>query len=171
MCDLSMSYALQKNEGLTLQVHSVGREYHTLMRIERAVTSDFTNEELRVRSGTCSGKESEGLLLFRVSTDDQECGLVLFDTEEDDDSLWIEELWIPSDLRGRGLGSAILAQVDEVATSLGRSKLAVWAEPLDDGNDDQDAKARLVDWYIRNGFTCSGGPWDELERPVSLHTV
>lgn len=118
------------------QCTSVGHEYHTLMRIERAVTSGFTNEELRARSAKCSGKEAEGLLLFRVSTNDQECGLVLLNTEEDQDSLWIEELWIPSDLRCRGLGSAILGQADEVATSLGRSKLAVWAEPLDDGDDD-----------------------------------
>jgi GNAT superfamily N-acetyltransferase len=131
------------------------------------VTADFTNEELRARSSTCSGKENEGLLLFRVSTDDQECGLVLFNTQEDDVSLWIEELWILSNLRARGFGSATLAQAEEVATSLGRSKLAVWAEPLDDGDEVGDAKARLVNWYIRNGFTCSGGPWDELERPVS----
>jgi len=141
------------------------------MRIERAVTSDFINDELRARSVSYSGKEDEGLLLFRASADDQECGLVLFNTEEGEDSLWIEELWIPSDMRGRGLGSEILGQADEVATSLGRSKLAVWAVPLDDGDDDEEAKARLVNWYIRNGFTYSGGPSYELERPAKVRSA
>lgn len=74
--------------------------------------------------------------------------------------------FVLADFRGRGLGAEIIERLVVICRALGKTRITVWAHPLDDDEDDDDAKTRLVNWYMRCGFARSGGAWDELERRI-----
>jgi GNAT superfamily N-acetyltransferase len=134
------------------------------MDMNRALPNDFTTEVLRGRA-TRVGSGDDSILLYRVTDDGEECAIVILDPEANDDALDLEEIFVRAECRGRGLGGAILARVEDIARDMTRRRVTAWAVPLDD-DDDDDAKLELLGWYLKHGFARCTGRWDELEKLV-----
>jgi GNAT superfamily N-acetyltransferase len=124
---------------------------------------DFVREALRLRARVLVSEEDSGLLLFRVTDGDEECAIVALRAEEGETDAELDEIFVDAAFRGRGLGGKVIERVVDFCRALGRTRITVWAHPLDDDSD--EAKIRLVNWYEEQGFSCSGA-WDELERTI-----
>ena len=112
-----------------------------------------------------SGAESD-LLLFRVCHDGLECALVALIPDDDAVSVELEEIFVLEAHRGKGFGAEIIEAVVGMCRAMGYSRITAWAQPLDDEEEYDLAKERLINWYLRCGFTRLGGAWDELERLI-----
>ena len=135
-----------------------------MVQILPAVGSDFENEKLIQRVRTVAGADAD-VLLFRVFEGREECGVIAL-RRDDEETIELEEMFLTVEFRGRGLGARIMEDVVEICRALGYRRITVWAHPLDDAADEDDAKVRLIEWYKRCGFSCSGAAWDELERTI-----
>jgi GNAT superfamily N-acetyltransferase len=84
-------------------------------------------------------------------------GFVALDDFVELDCLALYELFIPRQLRGAGLGTRILTEVEAFAKKEGYQCIRLRPWPLERGFPE----ARLIGWYRRNGYTpCADLPTD-----------
>jgi GNAT superfamily N-acetyltransferase len=135
------------------------------VKILPAAPTDFESDILLLRVQTVTSGGDSDVLLFRILECGEESALVALRTDDDEAAIELEEIFVLPELRGGGLGGRVIEGIVEICRGMGRTRITVWAHPLEDAEDDVDAEVRLVDWYLRCGFSRSGA-WDELERPI-----
>src|SRR5436190_13989656 len=101
------------------------------MKMVAALPVDFKHESLLQRVQNLNADCDTDLLLFRVFEGDEECGMVALRLDGDDVTVELDEIFVRSDFRGRGLGGSIIDSIVEVCMKLGRKRIAVWAQPLE----------------------------------------
>jgi GNAT superfamily N-acetyltransferase len=66
-----------------------------------------------------------------------------------DDALGIYELYIPGNIRGRGIGGRLLDEIETMAKQQGYSKVRLAARPMAG-----DSQPQLEAWYAKRGYVC-----------------
>jgi GNAT superfamily N-acetyltransferase len=73
------------------------------------------------------------------------------------------EIFVPRELRSRGIGSRLRGEVENIAKRLRYERITLTAWPLEDGF----SEAKLVRWYKKRGYKKRPDFPDELEKRVS----
>lgn len=83
------------------------------------------------------------------------------------DRLDIYELYVPEELRNRGIGTRVLAAAEQYARELGLSKTQLHAKPLFKTR----TQTEMIDWYKRRGYEMVRNQNDQnlLEKNVNTH--
>jgi GNAT superfamily N-acetyltransferase len=92
-----------------------------------------------------------------------ELALVVLDVHEGADCVILYELFLAPERRNRGIGTKVLAAVEEHVKASGRSCLEVWPRSLDRGNR---SDAQLTHWYRRHGYVSTGPGSERLRKPL-----
>jgi GNAT superfamily N-acetyltransferase len=80
------------------------------------------------------------------------------------DYLVLYELFVPTELRGTGIGSQVLALVDALARTLGLTRIVLNPMPFE-GHFSQE---RLRNWYKKPGYKESSASTGELEKTLPI---
>lgn len=126
--------------------------------IEVVSADDFHQPELseRFRVSTKSSKT----VSYRALRDKCEVAFVALDRWPELDRLVLYELFVPVSLREKGVGSATLQAVEELAVSEGFAVVRLLPRPLDPSVDHD----RLQRGYRHRGYRTTSDGTGELEK-------
>jgi GNAT superfamily N-acetyltransferase len=121
---------------------------------------EFINRELRVmaRHSTKTSRTT----WYRACRDGEEVAFLAIGLSGE--HLFPYQLVVPRELRGRGIGSAVLCAVERLAQSEGFERVRVWPRPLDDSLD----QWRLERWYCERGYEIVTDGTGDMEKRISL---
>ena len=80
------------------------------------------------------------------------------------DYLVLYELFVPTELRGNGIGSQALALVDALARTLSLSRIVLNAKPF----EGHFSEEQLRNWYKKNGYKESSVNTGALEKNLAI---
>jgi GNAT superfamily N-acetyltransferase len=80
-----------------------------------------------------------------------------------DERLVPYQLVVPHELRGRGIGSAVLRAVEHLAQSEGYESVRLWPRPLDDSFDQWG----LERWYSERGYKVVPDGTGDMEKRIA----
>jgi GNAT superfamily N-acetyltransferase len=131
-----------------------------LIRLMPAANEEeFVSPALRSRAAKAPRLRTTHL--FRAMSEEVEVALVVLDNHEGADCSILYELFLSSARRNRGLGTKILAAVEEHVKASGRSCLEVWPRSLDRSNR---SDVQLVRWYKRHGYVPTSSGSERLRK-------
>ena len=131
--------------------------------IELIITvNDVKNSELKHRCGISSKSKNTKHFVYKES--DIEAAFISLDFIQGIDSLVLYELYVPSDLRNRGIAKRLLQELAVFAVDNGYSKISVNPSPL----DAEFTKQELIKWYQSNGFNAKSNETGEFELIISI---
>jgi hypothetical protein len=119
----------------------------TLEPIDRAV--GFENRELQTRLE--SAPRSSVTQTMRIVDGSTELAFVVLDLWDDSPAVVLYELYVPSAQRGAGVGTTALRLVEQLALSLGRSRVDLRVHSLEPNVSDDE----LTNWYLNRGYGLS----------------
>jgi GNAT superfamily N-acetyltransferase len=122
---------------------------------------DFDDVVLRSRAGKAPRLDT--IHLLRANADGVETGLVLLDIHPRSESVILYEIFLRSALRNRGVGTRVLAAVEEHALGLGRAYVEVWPRSVDRASR---SDAQLVRWYRRHGYVSAQAGSGRLKKSL-----
>ena len=121
----------------------------------------INNGELRKRAASRStGKYTRH---FVAMENFRELAFISLDLLPVNDALAIYELYIPTNLRGHGIGGKLLDAIETMARQQGYSKVRLAARPMADFSQPQ-----LAAWYKKHGYT---NPADSVSTIVLEKTL
>ena len=123
-------------------------------------TGDFENASLRLRMEQTT--RSSISRHFCAMSGDQEVGLIVLDLTPDVEDATLYELFVRLDLRGKGIGSAVLKAVEEYVRSIGRRRVILYPRPLEVEGTPSDLRG----WYLRRGYAQYAESPDLLVKAV-----
>jgi len=129
--------------------------------IEIASDEQATDEEVRERAKT--SKKAARTKHYIVCEDHCEVAFLSLDLIPDVDYLVLYEIFVPKRLRGRGIGTRLLTEVERVAKSNEYQRITLTPWPLDPDYPEE----KLVSWYERCGFKERLDCPSELEKWIS----
>lgn len=111
----------------------------------------FESIELRTRARESS--KSLKTIHYRVLADGFEVAFVSLDRwpEPEISQMVVYEIFVPRDMRGKGIGSVVLSEIEKVAIIEGFQKMHLRPYPL----DPETMQRKLNDWYLHKGYS-----WD-----------
>ena len=132
-----------------------------LLKIE--VEDSFESEELRTRARESS--KSPKTMHYRVLADGVEAAFVSLDRwpEPEISQMVVYEIFVPRDIRRKGIGSAVLAEIEKVAILEGFHKMHLRPHPL----DLETNQAKLNDWYLNKGYYWDPNVTCEMEKYIA----
>jgi GNAT superfamily N-acetyltransferase len=122
---------------------------------------DFATAILRSRAGKAPRLGT--IHLIRAMADGVEVALVVLDIHDQVDCIILYELFLTSTLRNRGVGTKVLAAVEDYAVTSGRTCVEVWPRSLDRGSR---SDAQLVRWYRRHGYISAHEGSERLKKTL-----
>lgn len=123
--------------------------------------NDVVNSELRHRCSISSKSQNTKHFVFKESG--LEAAFISLDFIQGIDSLVLYELFVPSDLRNKGIAKKLLKELAVFAVENGYSKISVNPSPL----DTEYTRQELIQWYLRNGFIAKSNGTGEFELIIS----
>ena len=130
--------------------------------VPAANEEEFVAPALRSRAG--KAPRIRTTRLFRAKSDGVEVALVVLDNHEGADCSILYEIFLAVDRRNRGVGTKVLAAVEQHVRASGRSCLDVWPRSLDRSNR---SDAQLVRWYKRHGYAPTSPGTERLRKVLS----
>jgi len=122
---------------------------------------DLVNEEIRSRA--ISSSKAKNTKHYVAKENGCEIGFVAIDANPKVEYLVLYEVYVLRNLRKRGYGSTLLAEVEGMAKNLKYRKVTVNPEPFE-----QDyPKSQLIEWYKRHGYCEMASDTGELEKAVN----
>lgn len=121
---------------------------------------EFINRELRVMARY--SRKYKLTTWYRVRWDGEEVAFLAIDRRPDR-HLIPHVLVVPRDLRRRGIGSAVLREVEQLAQDEGFGSVRVWPRPLDPTFDQQ----ALESWYRKRGYEGAADGTGEMEKRLA----
>lgn len=119
------------------------------------------NEAIRNRAKSRSRAMSTHHYVAKESGN--EIGFVAIDANQNVEHLVLYEIFVPPNLRLKGIGTKLLVEVEAMAKELGYKKVTVNPEPFE-----QDyPKSKLVEWYKSHGYREIASGTKELEKFVN----
>jgi GNAT superfamily N-acetyltransferase len=120
----------------------------------------FINRELRVMAR--HSRKFRLTTWYRVCWDGEEVAFLAIDRRPDR-RLIPHLLVVPRDLRRRGIGSAVLREVERLAQDEGCDSVRVWPRPLDAAFD----RRALESWYRKRGYQGAADGTGEMEKRLA----
>jgi len=120
---------------------------------EILVPDCFMLSELKARA--IKSTRSPKTMHYRVFTDGAEIAFLSVDRwpEAEFNLIVVYEIFVPRSLRRKGIGSAVLAEIEQLATKEGFQRVHLKPCPL----DSDITSAELAEWYEKRGYS-----WDPL---------
>ena len=118
--------------------------------------------DLKIRERAVNSSKSYQTIHFLAFEEEQEVAFLSVDTRPNVPYLVLYELFVPRQLRNRGIGSRVLIQVEVLARNLGYEKITVFPSPL----ELDFPKERLWKWYRKHGYILSSCE-SELEKSIA----
>jgi predicted GNAT family acetyltransferase len=122
---------------------------------------DLVNLEIRNRA--ISSSKAKNTKHYVAKESGNEVGFVAIDANPNVEYLVLYEVFVPRNLRKKGFGSKLLAEVESMAKNLGYRKVTVNPEPFEQDHP----KGQLVEWYKRHGYREMASGAGELEKAVN----
>jgi len=116
------------------------------MRLEQPKPEDIINEEIRYRY--VNNSRNSYTRHYLVKDGDREVGFLSLDFSPLDEPLVIYEVFVPRNLRKRGLGTMLLRAAEETAREHGYEWILVVPMTMDSVFSQADIEA----WYRVNGY-------------------
>jgi GNAT superfamily N-acetyltransferase len=120
---------------------------------------EFINRQLRAMAR--HSRKSSLTTWYRVCCHREE--VAFLSVERSDVRLVPHQLVVPRELRGRGIGSAVLRAVERLAQREGYERVRVWPRPIDDSFDQWD----LERWYCHRGYELVTDGTGDMEKRIS----
>lgn len=114
---------------------------HSIIRPSDLSSSELAERVTRAPGGTISE-------LFIVRDDDREVAFVIIDWWRKESHAVLYELYVPSALRGKGIGTGVLKAVERLVRRRGRSSLRLIPRPIDASGSVE----ALEKWYRDRGY-------------------
>lgn len=134
-----------------------------MITLEPALTEDDFDAAV-LRSRAAKAPHMGTTRLFRAMVGGSEVALVVLDIHQGSDSIILYELFLCSAQRNRGVGTKVLAAVEDYVRASGRECLEVWPRSLD-RRDRSDAQ--LDGWYRRHGFVSAHAGSHRLRKTLA----
>jgi len=135
------------------------------MNISITETTAESFELLELRERAVLSSKSPKTKHYRVEVDSKEAAFLSLDRwpEPDYSQLVIYEIFVSQTMRMKGVATAILKEVEQIAIKEGFQKLHLRPSPL----ESEMPKGILENWYIRRGFSWDPVITGDMEKPVS----
>ncbi len=123
----------------------------------------FESPELRTRARESS--KSPKTIHYRVLVDDVEAAFVSLDRwpEPEVSQMVVYEIFVPRDMRRKGIGSVVLAEVENVAILEGFHKMHLRPYSL----DRETEQTKLNNWYLQKGYNWDPNVPCEMEKYIA----
>jgi GNAT superfamily N-acetyltransferase len=123
----------------------------------------FEASELRTRAREST--KSKKTTHYRVLADDVEVAFVSLDRwpEPDVSQMVVCEIFIPRDLRRKGIGAIILDEIEKVAIKEGFKKVHLRPWPL----DSELMQTKLNAWYLNKGYKWHPIITSDMEKDIT----
>jgi GNAT superfamily N-acetyltransferase len=123
--------------------------------------SEVVHSEIRER--VVNSSKSDHTIHFLVFEKEQEVAFIAVDTRPNVPYLVLYELFVPHQLRNRGMGSRVLIEAEVLARNLGYEKVTLNPSPL----ERDFPRGRLLEWYKKHGYIESSMCESELEKSIA----
>jgi GNAT superfamily N-acetyltransferase len=123
--------------------------------------SEIVHPEIQERAVNSS--KSYQTIHFLVFEKEQEVAFLSVDTRPNVPYLVLYELFVPHQLRNRGIGSRVLLEAEVLAKNLGYEKITVFPSP----RELDFPKERLWRWFRKHGYILSSQCESELEKSIA----
>lgn len=122
-------------------------------------------EESFIKDGTLRKRARECARIrftkhYIVHDDNREVAYLAIDYVPGFDYIFLYELFIRKEDRGKGIGSELLSRVEKLAKELGYKKVMLHAESF----DKNITKESIENWYKKRGYLPSGKIQNGLEK-------
>ena len=125
---------------------------------EVGVIEEFVDPELRaIARHSTRGPQT---IWYRVLFNGREVAFVAIDRLRQ--HFVLLQLFVPRNLRGKGIGSAVLRTVEALARSEGCGSVRVWPRPIDRSVDLES----LGRWYRERGYSLVPNSAGDMEKQV-----
>jgi GNAT superfamily N-acetyltransferase len=122
---------------------------------------DFTTPTLRSRAAKTPRQAT--LKLLRALADEAEVGMVALDVHDGAPCIILYEIFLCVEVRSRGLGTKLLAALEDHCLASGRTCIEVWPRSVD-GRSRTDAQ--LAKWYGRHGYVAVRSGSERLKKTL-----
>ena len=120
----------------------------------------LVNEEIRIKA--ISSSKAKNTKHYVAKEYENEIGFVAIDAHPNVEYLVLYEVFVPRNLRKKGYGSMLLAEVESMAKNFKYRKVIVNPEPF----ERDYPKSRLIEWYKRHGYREMASGTGALEKIV-----
>jgi len=100
---------------------------------------------------------------YRAVKDGETVAFVSLDRWPELDHMVLYEIFVPKELRCRGIGSAVLAEVENTAIREGMPRMRLRPKPLDQGI----SQANLAAWYAKHGYEWDSTTAGDMQKDLS----
>lgn len=123
----------------------------------------FESSELRTRAR--ESPKSPKTIHYRALADGVEVAFISLDRwpEPEVSQMVVYEIFVPRDMRRKGIGSAALTEIEKVAILEGFHKMHLRPYPL----DPETNQAKLNDWYLHKGYYWDSNGTCEMEKYIA----
>jgi GNAT superfamily N-acetyltransferase len=130
---------------------------------ETSSAESFDSQDLKTR--TIESSKTKKTRHYRVVVNGLEAAFLSLDRwpEPEINQIVIYELYVAPAMRGRGIGSAVLAEVELLAIKEGFHKVHLRPVPL----DRETSEDELINWYLHRGYSWDPAIADEMEKVLS----
>jgi GNAT superfamily N-acetyltransferase len=122
---------------------------------------DFETSGLRARAA--KAPQLATTHLFRATSGSEEVALVVLDIHPNARCYILYEVFLCSPHRNRGVGTRVLAAIEDFVSTSGCSCLEVWPRSLDVRNR---SDTQLVAWYRRHGYVSAQAGSERLVKTL-----
>ena len=116
-----------------------------------------------LRARAAKAPQQDTTHLFRAMAASDEVALVVLDIHPGSRCYILYEVFLCSPRRNRGIGSKVLAAVEDFVSASGHSCLEVWPGSLDLRSR---SDAQLVRWYRRHGYVTAQAGSERLVKTL-----
>jgi predicted N-acetyltransferase YhbS len=127
-----------------------------------AIDDGYESRDAEIRQRIPLSSKGKRTKQFIAQRDSLEIGFVSMDEIPEMSCLALCELFVPTQLRGSGLGRLLLKTVEARALAQGYERVTLSPSPLELGFPAQ----RLAAWYKRQGYAERTGCPTELEKKI-----
>ncbi|WP_051310998.1 GNAT family N-acetyltransferase [Bradyrhizobium sp. Cp5.3] len=127
-----------------------------------AIGDDVSCNDADIRQRIATSKRGKRTTQYIAYRDGSEIGFVALDDIAELGCLVLYELFVPSRLRGSGLGAQLLDKVEAIARTEGYERVTLYPRPLEPGFPEE----RLIAWYRRHGYTTRSDSPTDLEKTI-----
>ena len=128
--------------------------------VEVHVLNEVANETLSYRAKRASsGRSSEFIALLNGV----ECGLLSYEDWSDREEGFVYEIYVLSDFRKQGIGTALLSHAEDLAIKTGCTKIRLDARALDRETNQES----LLSWYQDQGYIQESDGVEQMEKSLA----
>ena len=125
--------------------------------------SDFGHPSLKARMARAPNVS--GTERFKAIADDRAVGFVFVDMSSDVDEAILGELFVISEDRRKGFGTAILKSIEDYVVSVGHRSLKLSPWPV---SPDSPSISDLEKWYVSCGYSLVPGVDRMFEKNLAV---